>query len=89
MEITLPPEILKFIEEKVQAGQFQSSSDVICGAIGVLKAQEELTSEDIAELREEVAIGLEQLERGECAEWDVEEEKATFLERIGRSKRAS
>jgi antitoxin ParD1/3/4 len=89
MEITLPPEILKFIEEKVQAGQFQPPSDLICGAIGVLKAQEELTSEDIAELREEVAIGLEQLARGDCAEWDVEAEKAAFLERIGRSKRGS
>jgi antitoxin ParD1/3/4 len=89
MEITLPPEILKFIEEKVQAGQFQSPSDVICGAIGMLKAQEELTSEDLADLREEVAIGLEQLARGDCAEWDVDEEKATLLERVGRSKRAS
>jgi antitoxin ParD1/3/4 len=89
MEITLPPDLLKFIEEKVQAGQFQSPSEVIHGALAVLKEQEEWTSEDIANLREDIAVGLEQLERGEGDSWDVEEAKAKLRERVGRAKRAS
>jgi hypothetical protein len=46
------------------------------------------TPEDIAHLREDVAVGLEQLERGEGALWDVEEIKARLRERVGQAKRA-
>jgi antitoxin ParD1/3/4 len=89
MEIVLPPDLLKFVEEKVQTGQFRSPTDVILGALESMKDQEDLTSEDVAELREEVAIGLEQLARGDCAEWDAERTKATLRERAGRTKGAS
>jgi putative addiction module CopG family antidote len=89
MEIVLPPKLLKFVEEKVQSGQFPAATDVIVGALESMKDQEELTAEDVAELREEVAIGLEQLARGDCAEWDVEQTKAALRERAGRAKGAS
>ncbi len=44
--------------------------------------QETLSEEDICELREEIAIGLEQLKRGASAAWDVAKTKAVFLERL-------
>jgi hypothetical protein len=44
--------------------------------------QEALSEEDIRELREEIAIGLEQLKRGESAEWDVAKTKAALLKRL-------
>jgi hypothetical protein len=47
------------------------------------------TPEDIAHLREDLAIGLEQLERGEGDSWNVEEAKAKLLERVGQSKKAA
>ena len=47
------------------------------------------TPEDIADLREDVAVGLEQLERCEGAPWDVEATKAKLRERFGQTKRAA
>lgn len=88
MEITLPPELLKFVEQKVQAGQYESAAAVIQGALVALKQQEELTDEDLAELREDVEVGLDQLARGEGAPWDAEQTKAQLRERVSRAKRA-
>src|SRR4051794_37487938 len=54
MEITLPSDLQKFVEEKVREGQFASADQVIVGALAVLREQEELRDEDVAELRGEV-----------------------------------
>ena len=89
MEISLPPDLMKYIDDKVRAGQFGSAAELIHGAIAAMRDQEELTAEDIAALREEVGVGLAQLDRGEGAEWDVEETKGRLRERIARAKRAS
>jgi putative addiction module CopG family antidote len=89
MEITLPSDLQKFVEEKVREGQFASADQVIVGALAVLREQEELRDEDVAELRGEVATALEQLDRGESAAWDVEETKRRLLDRVAKSKRAS
>ncbi|MDB5323339.1 MAG: hypothetical protein JWN40_4970 [Phycisphaerales bacterium] len=50
--------------------------------IDPFEQQEALSEEDICELREEIAIGLEQLKRGESAAWDVAKAKAELLERL-------
>jgi hypothetical protein len=49
---------------------------VVNCALWHFREQESLTPEDLAELKREVAIGIEQLERGESAPWDAEEIKA-------------
>ena len=89
MEITLSPELLRFVEDKVKAGQFPSASDVITGALNLLREEERLTEQDITELREEVRIGLDQLDAGQGAEWDVEDTKARLKASLDRAKRAS
>lgn len=72
MNISLQPELARFVEDKVRAGQFADASDVVNGALQVLKDQEALSAEDVDELRRQLAIGVEQLDRGDSAEWDVE-----------------
>ena len=47
MEIKLTPDLLKFVEDKVKAGQFRSASDVISGALDLLRAQEALTEQGL------------------------------------------
>ncbi len=76
MEISLPQDLQQFVEEKVRAGQYANQSDVIRGALEVLKAQETLTPEDIEELRKEIAIGIEQADRGDFVEFDADQIKA-------------
>jgi putative addiction module CopG family antidote len=89
MEITLSPELLRFVEDKVKAGQFASASDVISGALDLLRQEESLTARDLAELREDVRVGLEQLDAGQGAEWDAEETKARLRAHVEQAKRAS
>jgi len=89
MEIKLTPDLLKFVEDKVKAGQFRSASDVISGALDLLRQQETLTEQDITELREDVKVGLDQLDAGQGSEWDVEATKARLRARVEQAKRAS
>ncbi len=87
MDISLSPELEKFVSDKVAGGQFDSASDVVRGALEVLKEQEALTSADIEELRPQVAKGIDQLERGEGAPWNVEEIKAEGRKRLSQNRK--
>jgi antitoxin ParD1/3/4 len=76
MDITLRPELEQFVRERIAAGQFADLSEAVNGALDLLKEQEATTPADLAELREAVRIGIEQLDRGEGAPWDPEEIKS-------------
>jgi antitoxin ParD1/3/4 len=86
MNIALSPEMQRFVEEKVKAGYFTSPSEVIDSALNVLKESEALTPEALDELRREVRVGLEELERGEGQPWDAEEIKARVREQAARAR---
>jgi len=83
MKVSLNPELERFVEEKVRAGQYQSADEVVNSAVAMLRQQETLSAEDIAELRREIAIGLEQLDRGESAPWDAAALKDKLRRRAG------
>jgi antitoxin ParD1/3/4 len=88
MQVSLNPKMREFVEAKVKSGQFDSPDDVVNGALAVLKAQEVESAEDIEELRRLVAVGIEQLERGDSAPWDPEDLKRRVREAAAREKRA-
>ena len=71
--ISLDTALEQFIAEKVAAGQFSSESEVVAGALEVLKEEESLTYADIEELRPHIQSGLAQLDRGEGRPWNVQE----------------
>jgi len=71
MNVSLSPELKHFFEEKVRAGQYQNADELVNSAVALLRQQESLSAEDIAELRREITPGLEQLDRGESAQWDA------------------
>ena len=71
MNVSLSPELEHFVQEKVRAGQYQNADELVNSAVALLRQQETLTAEDIAELRREIAPGLEQLDCGESAPWDA------------------
>jgi antitoxin ParD1/3/4 len=72
MYVLLKPELARFVDEKVRNGQYQGPSDIVNEALQVLKEQEELTPEHEAYLRREVRRGIEQLDRGEHADFTAE-----------------
>lgn len=76
MTVVVGPEFARYIEDKVRTGQFGNPNDVVADALRLLKTQETWTAADVEELRREVAIGIEQLDRGESGPWSAEEIKS-------------
>lgn len=72
MQITLKPEVARFVAQKVEAGQFADADEAVNAALEVLQEQEQLTPEHEEYLRREVARGLDQLDRGEFSDFDAE-----------------
>jgi antitoxin ParD1/3/4 len=68
MTVTLTAEQEKFIAEQLKGGYYRSADDGIAQSLGMLRAQEEFIRSNVAELREKIAVGLEQVKRGEVVD---------------------
>ena len=76
MQVILHPAMARFVEEQIKSGRYGTPEEVINGALSVLQSHEELSPEDLAELRAEIAHGLAQADRGELEDWDIDEIRA-------------
>jgi antitoxin ParD1/3/4 len=65
MNVNLGPTFDQFIAELLKTGLYQSQSEVVRDGLRLLKEREELKKLRVAELRKEIAIGIEQADRGE------------------------
>ena len=72
MQVLLKPELEKFIADKVKAGQYANASDIVNEALEVLREQEQFSPEHEAFLQRELKRGIEQLDRGECSQFNAE-----------------
>ena len=63
MNINLPPDQQAFIENLVQSGRFASADEAIRECVRLLVSREQL--------REQVAIGIEQADRGDVMDHDT------------------
>jgi len=85
MNISLTPELEALVHEKVKSGLYHSASEVIRQALRLLEEREQLRQIRLNDLRKEIAIGLEQIERGEVVPFDAEAIKAkSRARRAGR-----
>jgi antitoxin ParD1/3/4 len=57
-----------FFAGELRSGHYQSVNDIIAQGLGMLRAQEEFIRSHTAELREKIAVGLEQVERGDLVD---------------------
>lgn len=71
MNVSLTPALERLVKEKIKSGMYHSNSEVVREALRLLKQRDEVRRHDLAELRAKVAVGLEQLERGEGIPGDV------------------
>jgi putative addiction module CopG family antidote len=81
MNVSLKPDLARFIEEQVTAGRYDSADAAVNAAVARLKAEEELLSEDLDD--DDLAAieeGLAQLDRGEGRPW--EEVRAELKARV-------
>ena len=72
MEFIPRPDLEKFITDQVKRGAYADASGVINDALEALREQ----LQDAEDLRQEVAMGLEQAERGEFVDFTAEDVKA-------------
>ena len=71
MSIDVQPQTRKRIEDRIEAGQFRSADEVVRAALDLLEERDRERQQDLQRVRDKIAVGLEQIERGET--YDGEE----------------
>ena len=85
MNVSLTPQLEKWVQDKVQSGLYGSSSEVVRDALRILHQFEEERVRKLSTLKSEIQIGLEQLKVGKSKKLDdsfVESIKKRGRERL-------
>jgi antitoxin ParD1/3/4 len=82
VNVSLPPDLDRFLKELVAAGRYNSPEEAICVGLRLLQDREEISRLRTEELQKAVAIGVEQANRGELI--DGEEVFKFLHEKIRR-----
>jgi antitoxin ParD1/3/4 len=86
MNVSLTPELERFIAEQVESGRYRSASEVVRDAVRLLQWQLEERAAKLEALRKAVEVGLAELDRGEGH--SAEDVFKDLLDRLGRSEAA-
>lgn len=86
MNISLPHQLEAWIDERVKTGTYQSASEVVREALRLLREQEDLKQLRTQELRRQLQIGIEQLDRGASRAFD--KETTVTVKSAGRKRKA-
>ena len=65
MNVSLTPELERFVQEKVRSGRYTSASEVVREALRLLEEHERVRTAQLLEFREEIDRPLATLDRGE------------------------
>jgi antitoxin ParD1/3/4 len=89
MNVSLTPELEKFVHRKVKSGRYHTASEVIREGLRLLEEQDKLRAMRLEALRQEIQIGIDQADRGEVAPLDVRETlaKARKRRKAGKGRR--
>lgn len=75
MNVSLTPELEKFVQEKVNSGLYNSASEVIRESLRLLREQDILRQHKLEELKKEITLGIEQASQGKTKPFNAEELK--------------
>jgi antitoxin ParD1/3/4 len=64
MNVSLTPELERWVAEKVESGRYTSASEVIREALRLLEEQEIVRRRHLSEIRAKIDLGLQQLQEG-------------------------
>jgi antitoxin ParD1/3/4 len=84
MNVSLTPKLEQFIKKKIRTGRYQTASEVVRDALRAMDENERTREVQLAELRQEIRRGLDELDRGEGIPLD--ENLAERIKRQGRSR---
>lgn len=71
MNISLKPEYEQFIQAQIQSGRYATVDEVIGAAFKLLEQKELDYTRWLEETRQKVAVGIEQINRGEVLDGEV------------------
>ncbi len=86
MNVSLTPELETLVHEKVRSGLYTSASEVVREALRLLNDRDTIQQQRLSELRREIAVGLDELNRGEGIAYD-EQSLAAMFEEVKREGR--
>jgi antitoxin ParD1/3/4 len=72
MNISLTKEFESYVTQKVESGLYHSASEVIRDGLRLMKQRDELHQNRLAELRRDIAIGVDQADRGQVQPFNEE-----------------
>ena len=75
MNVSLTPELEKFVDEKVKSGLYNSASEVIRESLRLLRRADEIEQLQLEELRREVGNGIKQMDAGQGVPLDAVRER--------------
>lgn len=87
MNISLTKEFEHYVHQKVESGLYHSASEVIRDGLRLLKERDDLHQARLTELRQEIAVGAEQAERGQVRPFD--EQTTARVKARGRKRLAA
>jgi len=64
MNISLTPELEKFVQDKVNSGMYTSASEVVRESLRLLHTHDDLQAQRINQLNQAIEVGLQQLNSG-------------------------
>lgn len=63
MNVSLTPELERFVKQKVAAGMYNSASEVMREALRLLEARDELRTVKLEALRRDIKQGIDELDQ--------------------------
>jgi antitoxin ParD1/3/4 len=94
MNVSLTPELERLIQERVDSGMYHSASEVVREALRLLRDHDEIRQLRLEQLRRDIQVGLDQVERGEYSVYTsdelpslVDEIQAAGREKLSRRRR--
>lgn len=81
MNVSLPAEMMAFVEAEVSGGDYASASEVVRDALRLLRRERAAEQERIAILRREIQLGLDDAEAGRFSHETVDEIAARVIAR--------
>jgi len=82
MNVSLSRQLQEFIERKVRTGRYQTASDVVREGLRSIEDRDTQRALQLRRLREEIRVGLDQIEKGQVAPLDVKKIKAEGGKRL-------
>ncbi len=88
MNVSLTPELDKFVAAKVESGRYTSASEVVREALRLLEEHERARAAQLAAFNREVRVRLASLDRREAVEPDSVRERIRQRSRERRKRGA-